>query len=513
MAEYERGNRGDSSPSKITVIKPNRANQAAGALILLLLAGVLWIYGYAGEIRNATTQNYPTTGLTGTPFTQTVLGNLYIMASIFVVIGFGLLLSYLKRATFSALFTSIVTVSLTVIVSPIFEKFWFNIFITNFDGASPTPNDPSRFLQYSLGGQNIYIDFYNLRIVMANAISQLVTALALFGRLNPAQIILNSFGFNFCWNLNYFLCAFLATDSPDSRFMDDYQINSIYLFAACYGIIASLILKQPATSTAVEFSSSSNSAVTAHLGTFFLFLAFCTTTPLFTTKYTSSGSESQRAFIWQEAFISTFIALSASVIANYAISVLLNHKAKLGIRGSLVGTITGAIIYGPVAGTCINIGAAIACGLIAGSISAFFFEKIFPSLNGNTIKDSFGLVGVLIVSFLGTFVISPTVLKTYYNYDVDLPTLHPDNTFSTAYAITNKNIAGWVLVYVGVSAGIGLVSGLVIGLLVKFIDQPSIKSFDDSELFKSGIYGLREPITNKTEAQEGMISAQELNHN
>jgi hypothetical protein len=433
------------------------------------------------------------------------------LASIFVVIGFGLLLSYFKRATFSALFTSIVTVSLTVIISPIFEKFWFNVFITNFNGATPTPNDPSRYLQYSLGGQYIYLDFYNLRIVMANAISQLVTALALFGRLNPAQIVLNSFGFSFCWNLNYFLCAFLATDSPDLRFMDDYQITSIYLFAACYGIIASLLLKQPATSTAVEFSSSSNSAVTAHLGTFFLFLAFCATTPFFTAKYTTTGSESQRALIWQEAFISTFIALSASVIANYAGSVLLNHKAKLGIRGSLVGTITGAIIYGPVAGTCVNIGAAIACGLIAGFVSAFFFEKIFPSVNGNTIKDSFGLIGVLLVSFLGTFVISPTVLKTYYNYEVDLPTLYPANNPSTSYAITNKDVVGWALVYVGVSAGIGLISGLLVGLVMKFIERPSIKTFDDSELFKGGIYGLREPITNKTEGQEGMISAQELN--
>jgi hypothetical protein len=347
---------------------------------------------------------------------------------------------------------------------------------------------------------------------MANAIAQLVTALALFGKLNPAQLVLNSLGFNFCWNLNYFLCAFLAIDSPDSRFVDDYQITTIYVFAACYGIIASLIIRQPATTTAVEFSSSSNSAVTAHLGTFFLFLAFCSTTPFYTAKYTSSGSESERALIWQEAFISTFMALSASVIANYAGSVLLNHKAKLGIRGSLVGTITGAIIYGPVAGTCINIGAAIACGLIAGFVSAVFFEKIFPLVNGSTVKDSFGLIGVLLVSFLGTFVVSPTVLKTYYNYSVDLQTLHPSNVVSSAYTVTNIDSVGWVLVYVGVSAGIGLIAGLIVGLIMKFIEQKSTKSFDDSELFKGGSYGLREPKSSTTGGQEGFVSAQELNH-
>lgn len=45
VADHERS---EGSPSRVTVVKPNRANQAAGALLLLLLAGVFWIYGYAG---------------------------------------------------------------------------------------------------------------------------------------------------------------------------------------------------------------------------------------------------------------------------------------------------------------------------------------------------------------------------------------------------------------------------------------------------------------------------------
>jgi hypothetical protein len=277
----------------VSAFKPNRANQAAGGILLLLLAGVMWIYGYAGEIRNATTKNYPTTGLAGTTYTQTILGNLYVVGSIFVVIGFGLLLTYFKRGTFSALFTSILVASLTTAVSPILQKFWFNVLITNFQGATPTPTDPSRFLQYSLGGTNIFVDYYNLRIVLANTIAQLVSALALFGRLNPGQIIINSIGFNFCWNLNYFLCALLALRSPDIRIVDDYQITSIYLFAACYGIVASLLLRPPPADNTSEFGSTSNSTVTAHLGTFFLFLAFCTTSPLLMAKYSVSSVNSE----------------------------------------------------------------------------------------------------------------------------------------------------------------------------------------------------------------------------
>lgn len=73
-------------------------------------------------------------------------------------------------------------------------------------------------------------------------------------------------------------------------------------------------------------------------------------------------------------------------------------------------------MYGSVAGTSVNIGAAIAVGIIAGSISAFFFEKVYPKVNGNSIMDSLGMGVIWPVAFLGTFVIAPIVLKTYYNY-------------------------------------------------------------------------------------------------
>ena len=464
-----------ASPSKSAPSNGNNAvatvNRASGAFILVLLFGILWVYGFAGEIRYAGTSGYPTTGLSGTSTsktqTQSILGNLYIIDTIFVVIGFGLLFAYFKKTTFTALFIPLFITSLTAILSPIFQKFWFNVFITNFSGMANVSTGTDRFYQYSLGGLSVYLDYYNLRIALANVISQLVVFLAVFGRVSYGQIIMHSFGFNFVWNLNHFLCVLLAGTSPDSRLFDDYQISNVYLFAACYGLLVALLLNKPPTAQTADFSSTSNSAVLAHLGTFFLFLSFCATTTLFSIKSTLSTTETARSYLWQEAFLSIFIAMSASIIFNYAFSALFNAHSKFGIRGSLVGTISGAIMYGSVAGTCINIGAAIAVGLFAGFLSALFFEKIYPALNRNNITDTFGITFILIVSFLGTFFIAPTVIKTYYNYSVTLPTLDPNNSASSVNFISKIGAAGWSLVYVGISMGIGLLGGLIIGLIVK----------------------------------------------
>jgi hypothetical protein len=476
----------------------HRSNRATGGIILLALFGVYWVYGWAGEIRNASTPNYPTTGLTTTPRAQTILGGLFIVDAIFVVIGFGLLLAYFKRATVMAIATSISVVSATVILSPIFQKFWFNVFITNFRGSTITTADPTRMYQYSLGGLWVYLDYYNLRIALANAIAQLVVILGVFGRLNATQLVFHSILFNFAWNLNHFLNVLLVRNSPDLRFFDDYQISNVYLFAATYGIVLSFFVRSPPTAETSDFSSTANSSILAHIGTFFLFLAFCATTTMFSAKYTFVNVDFARLYLWQEAFISIFIALSASVIFTYAFSVLLNPKAKLGIRASLLGTITGAIMWGSVAGTSKNIGAAIAVGLIAGLISALFYEKLYPSLNNNKITDSFGIVNIWIVAFLGTFVVSPLVLRTYYNNDVDLPTLYPSNApstgFSTSFFINNKNVAGWSLIYVGISLAVALVAGLIVGLLMKFFERTTTRYYEDNEFFKSASYGLREPI-------------------
>lgn len=116
-------------------------------------------------------------------------------------------------------------------------------------------------------------------------------------------------------------------------------------------------------------------------------------------------------------------------------------------------------MYGPIAGTVISTGAPIAVGVIAGFFSCLYFKVLFKRINQNRIHDSLGLFSFVFVAFLGTFVIAPIVLKTYYNYGVSLVTL--------GGTIVNADSSGWILIYVGISVGIGLAGGLILGALMK----------------------------------------------
>jgi len=139
-------------------------------------------------------------------------------------------------------------------------------------------------------------------------------------------------------------------------------------------------------------------------------------------------------------------------------------------------------MYGPVAGTCMNIGAAIAIGITAGFISSLFFKKVYTLVNSNGVRDSFGILLVFLISFLATFVISPIVIKAYYNYSVNLKTLEVSSADSLGSPIS-IDAAGWVLIYVAISMGIGLATGAVTGITLYILDKLSGHEYDDAQIF------------------------------
>lgn len=154
---------------------------------------------------------------------------------------------FFKKTGSAALFTSLFIVSFTIIFSPIAHKYWYNIFVTDFSGTAISTQSPSFLLNMSMGYTNILLDLYNLKFSLMTSISQLVVMLSMLGKLSYLQLGVFTFFYNFLWPLNHYAMINVQNKSPDPRFFDDYQISSVYLFGACFGAIAMLILKKPPT--------------------------------------------------------------------------------------------------------------------------------------------------------------------------------------------------------------------------------------------------------------------------
>lgn len=280
------------------------------------MGGVFWIYGWASEYHAVTNDSFPVNSTT-----QSLYVGLLILTTIFTVIGFGLLLMYFKKTSESALFSSLFIVSFTMIISPIFHKYWYNIFITDFSGTFIKTNDTRYLFNQSMGGTNILLNLYNIKYSLITSISQLVVLLGLLNKLSAIQLVTFSFFYNFAWSLNHYLLVNIQNKSPDVRLFDDYSIASVYLFGAAFGFIAMLLVKKP-NSDDNQIESSDHSAIFAHVGAFFLFLAFCATTILYPQKTPSRTLE--RNIVSSEAFINCFFALSASVLFSYTFSIIYN---------------------------------------------------------------------------------------------------------------------------------------------------------------------------------------------
>jgi hypothetical protein len=148
----------------------------------------------------------------------------------------------------------------------------------------------------------------------------------------------------------------------------------------------------------------------------------------------------------------------------------------------VIGTISGAIIFGSISQICTNIGASIACGCFSGLFSAIFYHTIYQKIDRRQVFDSFGSILISIISLISTLGVAPLIVYCYYNFNFFIQTLRNDSNTANG-AITNSSVITYMLQYVGITGGTGFISGLIIGLILKIFDR-----FDADKLFDDKIY-------------------------
>lgn len=169
-----------------------------------------------------------------------------ILLGLFVLVGFGMVLSFYRFGSWLGMATAIIVVAVSVQLAPLIQKFWFSVFITSFGNLNDVNtvggNIQSFWKHYALN--DIQANNSMNRTMFLSCISILTAMSAVVGRLNVNDVLKVTASYQIFWNLNYFLLIYLCVIKQDHNdvqftpyFFDRFGTTYNYLFASFFGLI------------------------------------------------------------------------------------------------------------------------------------------------------------------------------------------------------------------------------------------------------------------------------------
>uniref|UniRef100_A0A8C6YIH5 Rh family B glycoprotein n=1 Tax=Naja naja TaxID=35670 RepID=A0A8C6YIH5_NAJNA len=273
---------------------------------------------------------------------------------VMVFLGFGFLMTFLKRYSFGGVA--------------------FNFLIASFA------------LQWSILIQGFFHTFHNGKIhvgieSMINADfcagSVLISFGALLGKTSPVQLLLMAglevtlFGIN-----EYILLSLLQVKDAGGSM-------TIHTFGAYFGLMVSRVLFRPHLDKSRQREGSTyHSDLFAMIGTLFLWVFW----PSFNSAVTAHGDDQQRTVM------NTYFSLASSTLATFAISALVNQGGQLDMVHIQNAALAGGVIVGTSAEMVLTPFGALIAGCVAGLVATLGFKFLTPILAARLkIQDTCGI--------------------------------------------------------------------------------------------------------------------------
>lgn len=117
----------DQSSAPITHL----ATRLFGVIILLFIIGFLFVYGFVGYYINENTS-----WLIPTPVAlaySQYFSYYNLVTLFFILVGFGCLYNSMSNVTITGFFTALFIVSFTTLLSPLLQKWWYDVFTGGFN--------------------------------------------------------------------------------------------------------------------------------------------------------------------------------------------------------------------------------------------------------------------------------------------------------------------------------------------------------------------------------------------
>ncbi|XP_029169614.1 ammonium transporter Rh type A-like isoform X2 [Nylanderia fulva] len=420
------------------------------AIMLLFVEGILmctfFAMYYAPKADAALRENSVAPHLNGESIFLPVSYTLYQDVHVMIWIGFGFLMTFLKRYSQSA-------VGLTFLVAAILVQVALIC-----DGV----------LQMTLGSK-AYLSLESLLNADVAVAAPLISMGVVLGKVTYMQLIFMGIVELIMFTINKYIGEnlFMAVDAGGSMF--------VHVFGAYFGLAISFIfgIKDRPKENELE-GSSYQSDIFAMIGTVFLWL--------FWPSFNSAGLKGDDQ---QRAIINTLLSISASCVVAFAVSAFVSKENKFNMVHVQNSTLAGGVAVGTAAGMmCEPVGALI-IGALSGFISVLGYKYLTPIIQKRLqihdtcgVHNLHGMPGVL----AGLFGALMAALASEESYDYSLYEIFPARAPSSAgkldemrdiYGIsagfdrTAHQQAGYQLLSLVVTLGISVVSGLITGLILR----------------------------------------------
>ncbi|XP_029037489.2 ammonium transporter Rh type A isoform X6 [Osmia bicornis bicornis] len=442
-------------------------NNVSHAIVLLfiegfLLCGFLATFDYAPEANAGNSQNSFSPHLNGKPSSLPVTYTLYQDVHVMIWIGFGFLMTFLRRYGQSAVGLTFLLGAILVQVAMICQG-----------------------VVHLEKNNKAYLSLQSLLSADIAVATPLISMGALLGKTTYIQLVFMGILELIMFTVNKYVGEHLlmAVDAGDSMF--------VHAFGAYFGMAVSFVfgMKDKPKEHHLE-GPSYNSDIFAMIGTVFLWLFW----PSFNSA-TLEGDDQQRAII------NTLLSICSSCVIAFATSALVSKDSKFNMVHIQNSTLAGGVAVGTAAGMMCQPVGALVVGALAGVLSVLGYKYLTPLIQKRLrihdtcgVHNLHGMPGVL----GGLFGALMAGLATEASYDYSLYEIFParapnsetklaemrDNygALSPGQNRTAGQQAAYQLLVLVITLGIAIVSGLVTGLIMRMSVCGSIseeQKFDD----------------------------------
>ncbi|KAI3364220.1 hypothetical protein L3Q82_011020 [Scortum barcoo] len=272
---------------------------------------------------------------------------------VMIFIGFGFLMTFLKRYGFSSVGINLLLAAFGLQWGFLMQGFW-----------------------HTSGGK---IKINILKIINADfsTATVLISFGAVLGKTSPVQLLIMTILEITIFATNeHLVVEYLKANDVGASMI-------IHAYGAYFGLAVARVLYRPGLRNGHENDGSVyHSDMFAMIGTVFLWMFW----PSFNSAIAQSEIEQLTAVI------NTYLSLAACVLSAYAISSLVEHKGKLDMVHIQNATLAGGVAVGTCADMNIGPFGAMLIGFVAGVISTLGFKYLTPILASNLgIQDTCGV--------------------------------------------------------------------------------------------------------------------------